>query len=155
MPASSAFTMKTSAGRPGSATFDEPVERTNYDYLLGSRRLQEPLLLYAGRQPGTLLALRHANLAARAGFYCAASPPRASSAAPASCSTSARRARTHRLTDEFGSLYDFLEQNGGQSAIQQLHISPLAAPAARTYEGGGEQAFLGRADRLPRQLFSQ
>ena len=49
--------------------------------------------------------------------------------------------REPKLTDEFGSLYDFLEQYGGQATIQQLHISPLQGPTARTWEGGGEQAF--------------
>ena len=49
--------------------------------------------------------------------------------------------REPKLTDQDYSLYTFLEENGGQSTIQQLHISPLAAPAARTYEGGVEQSF--------------
>jgi iron complex outermembrane receptor protein/vitamin B12 transporter len=50
--------------------------------------------------------------------------------------------REPALTDEFDSLYRFLVSNGYQSDAQQLHISPLAAPEARTYEGGGEQGFL-------------
>jgi len=50
--------------------------------------------------------------------------------------------REPSLTDQFYSLYNFLETNGGQSTIAQLRISPLAAPATRTYEGGLEQAFL-------------
>jgi iron complex outermembrane receptor protein/vitamin B12 transporter len=45
------------------------------------------------------------------------------------------------LTEQFGSLYDFLEQNGGQSTIQQLNIPQLEGPTARTWEGGGEQSF--------------
>ena len=49
--------------------------------------------------------------------------------------------REPSLTDQFYSLYSFLNQNGGQSAIQQLHITPIGAPTARTYEGGVEQAF--------------
>jgi len=49
--------------------------------------------------------------------------------------------REPKLTEEFGSLYDFLQQNGGQATIQQLHISPIEGPTARTWEGGGEQAF--------------
>jgi iron complex outermembrane receptor protein/vitamin B12 transporter len=54
----------------------------------------------------------------------------------------AQGVREPTLTDEFGSLYDFLEQNNGQATIQQLHISPIEAPTTRTWEGGGEQAFL-------------
>jgi iron complex outermembrane receptor protein/vitamin B12 transporter len=51
--------------------------------------------------------------------------------------------REPALTDQFYSLYNFLQTNGGQSTIQQLGISPLAAPSTRTYEGGLEQAFFG------------
>jgi len=49
--------------------------------------------------------------------------------------------REPALTDEFGSLYDLLALNGLQSTAQQLHITPLAAPRARMYDGGVEQAF--------------
>ena len=51
--------------------------------------------------------------------------------------------REPKLTDEDGSLYNFLAANGGQATIQQLHLSRLAAPTTRTYEGGVEQAFFG------------
>jgi len=50
--------------------------------------------------------------------------------------------REPALTDQDESLYTFLQQNGGQSTIQALHIGPLAAPTTRTYEGGVEQLFL-------------
>ena len=50
--------------------------------------------------------------------------------------------REPALTDQFGSLYQFLTSNGYAATAQQLHIGRLAAPAARTYEGGVEQAFL-------------
>jgi iron complex outermembrane receptor protein/vitamin B12 transporter len=45
------------------------------------------------------------------------------------------------LFEQVDSLYQFLATHGYQSDAQQLHISPLAAPATRTYEGGVEQAF--------------
>ena len=45
------------------------------------------------------------------------------------------------LSDQFGSLYQFLTVNGYTPIARQLHITPLAAPKARTYEGGGEQDF--------------
>jgi vitamin B12 transporter len=55
--------------------------------------------------------------------------------------------REPALTDEFGSLYHFLVNDSGfPSSAQQLHISPLAAPTTRTYEGGFEQDFF--SDRL-------
>jgi iron complex outermembrane receptor protein/vitamin B12 transporter len=50
--------------------------------------------------------------------------------------------REPKLTDEDGSLYTFLEENGGQSTLQQLKLGRLAAPTTRTYEGGVEQTFL-------------
>jgi vitamin B12 transporter len=49
--------------------------------------------------------------------------------------------REPALTDQFYSLYNFLLTNGGQSTIQELHITPLSAPQDRTYEGGVEQTF--------------
>jgi iron complex outermembrane receptor protein/vitamin B12 transporter len=45
------------------------------------------------------------------------------------------------LTDQFGSLDQFLVSNGYASTAAQLKISPLAAPTVRTYEGGVEQGF--------------
>ena len=50
--------------------------------------------------------------------------------------------REPTLTDETGSLYQFLQKNGDASIAEQLHIGALAAPRVRTYEGGFEQAFL-------------
>jgi iron complex outermembrane receptor protein/vitamin B12 transporter len=55
--------------------------------------------------------------------------------------------REPKLTDQDDSLYTFLmnhPQGGGPQTIQQLHVSPLAAPTMRTYEGGFEQAFLSQ-----------
>ena len=52
--------------------------------------------------------------------------------------------REPALTEEFSSLYRFLVSNGFGSTAQQLDIGPLAAPTARTYEGGAEQSFLSQ-----------
>ena len=54
--------------------------------------------------------------------------------------------REPALTDQFGSLYQFLSSNGYQSLATQLNIAPLAAPTVRTYEGGMVQGFF--SDRL-------
>lgn len=43
------------------------------------------------------------------------------------------------ITQQLGSLYAFLEQNGGQAAIQQFGITPIGAELSRTYDGGIEQ----------------
>ncbi len=56
----------------------------------------------------------------------------------------ARGVREPSLTDQFYSLYSFLQQNGGQATIDQLHVAPLVTPENRTYEGGLEQNFLSQ-----------
>jgi iron complex outermembrane receptor protein/vitamin B12 transporter len=61
--------------------------------------------------------------------------------------------REPALTDELGSLYDFLLENGQQSIAQQLHIGKLAAPTTRTYEGGLEQAFFSERLMLRARYF--
>ncbi len=43
------------------------------------------------------------------------------------------------LAQQLGSLYAFLEKNGGQSTIRQLGIGPIGAELSRTYDGGLEQ----------------
>jgi iron complex outermembrane receptor protein/vitamin B12 transporter len=43
--------------------------------------------------------------------------------------------------DAFSSFYNFLQQHNGQTAIPPLNISPIEAPTARAWEGGGEQIF--------------
>ncbi|MGA3129702.1 MAG: TonB-dependent receptor plug domain-containing protein [Terracidiphilus sp.] len=55
--------------------------------------------------------------------------------------------REPKLADQDGSLYSFLNNpmvTGGQAAIQEFHIGPIAAPVMRSYEGGVEQAFLSQ-----------
>ena len=51
----------------------------------------------------------------------------------------AQAVREPTLADQFGSLYNFLQAHGGQQTIEQLHISQIGAPTARTWEGGVEQ----------------
>lgn len=45
------------------------------------------------------------------------------------------------LTDQFGSLYDFLYAYGGQQAVEQYGIQPIGAETSRSYDGGVEQSF--------------
>ncbi len=54
--------------------------------------------------------------------------------------------REPTLTDEVGSLYQFLLNNHFAAQTRQLGIGPLAAPTTRTYEGGLEQDFF--SDRI-------
>ncbi|MFZ0272247.1 MAG: TonB-dependent receptor [Acidobacteriaceae bacterium] len=44
------------------------------------------------------------------------------------------------LDQQFGSLYAFLQTNGGQSTIAQYGIAPIGAETSRTYDGGIEQS---------------
>lgn len=44
------------------------------------------------------------------------------------------------LDQQFGSLYDFLQTNGGQSTIAQYGVAPIGAELSRTYDGGLEQS---------------
>ncbi len=50
--------------------------------------------------------------------------------------------REPKLSDQFGSLYQFLATSGNVATAQQLGIGPISAPTTRTYEGGVEQSFL-------------
>jgi iron complex outermembrane receptor protein/vitamin B12 transporter len=52
--------------------------------------------------------------------------------------------REPKLTDKFGSLYEILKNAHEQTAIQEFHITQLAAPTTRSYEAGVEQSFLGQ-----------
>ncbi len=52
--------------------------------------------------------------------------------------------REPALTDEFGSLYSFLIDNGYASTAKELNIGPLAPPTQRMYDGGVEQTFLSQ-----------
>ncbi len=61
--------------------------------------------------------------------------------------------REPTLTDELGSLYDFLSANGDQAVAQRLHIGRLAAPRNRTYEGGFEQSFISERIILRARYF--
>lgn len=44
------------------------------------------------------------------------------------------------LDEQFGSLYSFLQTNGGQTTISQYGIAPIGAELSRTYDGGIEQS---------------
>jgi len=44
------------------------------------------------------------------------------------------------LDQQFGSLYSFLQANGGQATIAQYGIAPIGAELSRTYTGGIEQS---------------
>jgi iron complex outermembrane receptor protein/vitamin B12 transporter len=131
------------AGREAAYSIDRTVNWTNYDVLFGAqgdffrRRLFYVLggnvehyqLIGNGISP-------HVGL----GFYALRARHGVFSGTRLNFSFS-EGVGEPTLTEEFGSLYSFLKQNGGQTTIQQMHVAPLDAPSARTWEGGVEQSF--------------
>jgi iron complex outermembrane receptor protein/vitamin B12 transporter len=122
---------------------DEKADRTNYDYVFGAHGdfFKNRLFYTLGA------AVEHYQLIGNGvsphvglGFY-AVRPRQAFFSGTRLNGSFSQGVREPKLDDEIGSLYDFLENNGGQATIQQMHISPIQAPATRTWEGGGEQAF--------------
>jgi iron complex outermembrane receptor protein/vitamin B12 transporter len=122
---------------------DDEINRTNYDYIFGAHGdfFKERLFYTLG---GDVMHYQligngispHAGL----GFY-AVRPRHGVFSGTRLNGNFSQGIREPKITDELGSLYDLLENNGGQAMIQQLHISPIEGPTTRTWEGGGEQAF--------------
>jgi vitamin B12 transporter len=57
------------------------------------------------------------------------------------------------IDDQFGSLFTFLLQNGGQAAISQYGIRPIGAEQSRTYDGGVEQSLFSERVTLRATYF--
>ena len=128
---------------PGS-TYYAPVDRTNYDYLAGVHGDFKNRFFYTlggslehyslfGTQTSPYAGLTAYVLRPRSGVF----------SGTRILFNFGDAVREPALTDQDDSLYSFLTKaTGGPSAIQQLHISPIAAPTTRTYEAGLEQTFL-------------
>lgn len=54
---------------------------------------------------------------------------------------------------QFGSLYSFLVQNGGQATVGQYGIGPIGAELSRTYDGGVEQSLFNEKVMLRATYF--
>jgi iron complex outermembrane receptor protein/vitamin B12 transporter len=126
---------------PGSS-FYAPVERRNYDYRAAVHGDFKSRLFYMLGGDLEHYSLFGVQTTPRAGvsFY-AFRPKRGAFSGTRLMFNFGDAVREPSLTDQFYSLYNFLQQNGGQSTIQAMHISPIGAPTARTYEGGLEQSF--------------
>jgi len=129
---------------PGSLYYP-PIERTNYDYRAAVHGDFKTRLFYTLGGDLERYSLFGTQTTPRAGvsFY-AMKPRKGVFSGSRILFNYGDAVREPSLTDQFYSLYSFLESNGGQSTIQQLGIKPLSAPTARTYEGGVEQAFLSQ-----------
>jgi iron complex outermembrane receptor protein/vitamin B12 transporter len=131
---------------PGSSTYS-PVERNNYDYLASVHGDFKNRFFYTLGGSLEHYSLFGTETSPRAGLtYYVLRPRKGIFSGTRVLFNFGDAVREPALTDQFYSLYNFLLTNGGQSTIQQLHIGPLSAPDARTYEGGVEQSFF--AERL-------
>jgi iron complex outermembrane receptor protein/vitamin B12 transporter len=126
---------------PGS-TYYNPVNTTNYDYLASVHGDFKNRFYYTLGGSVEQYSLFGLQTSPRAGLsYYALRPRKGIFSGTRILFNFGKAVREPKLTDEDESLYSFLEANGGQSTIQQFHLSRLAAPTTRTYEGGMEQAF--------------
>jgi vitamin B12 transporter len=127
---------------PSFVTHDV-TERSNYDYLAAVHGDFKNRFFYTLGGSLEHYSLFGTQTSPRAGFTVYALRPRKGIFSGTRVLFNFGDAvREPALTDQFGSLHQFLVSNGYQSIAQQLHIAPLAAPTARTYEGGVEQSFL-------------
>jgi Outer membrane cobalamin receptor protein len=127
--------------QPGS-TYYPPVGRTNYDYIAAVHGDFKQRFFYTLGGSLEHYSLFGTQTSPRAGFSLYALRPRPGIFSGTRIQFNFGDAvREPKLTDQDYSLYTFLLQNGGQSTIDQLHISQLQAPYVRTYEGGLEQSF--------------
>lgn len=129
---------------PGSTVYS-PVERTNYDYRAAVHGDFKTRFYYTLGGDLERYSLFGTQTTPRAGvsFY-ALKPRKGIFSGTRILFNYGDAVREPSLTDQFYSLYNFLEANGGQATIQQLGITRLSAPTSRTYEGGVEQAFLSQ-----------
>jgi vitamin B12 transporter len=129
---------------PGSF-FYSPIERRNYDYRAAVRGDFKNRFFYTLGGALEHYSLFGTQTSPRAGFsFYVFRPRKGIFSGTRALFNFGDAVREPSLTDQFYSLYNFLETNGGQSTVQQLHITPLSAPTTRTYEGGVEQAFFSK-----------
>lgn len=122
---------------------NESTERTNYDYLASVHGDFKNRFFYT--LGGSLMhySFFGVQTTPRAGFtFYALRPRKGIFSGTRILFNYGDAVREPGLTDQFGSLYQFLTTNGYGSVAQQLHIGALAAPTQRMYEGGLEQSFL-------------
>ncbi len=133
------------AAREPAYDLDDAVNWTNYDYIFGAHGdfLKQRLFYTLGAAAEHYQSIGN-SASPHAGLSFYALRPRSGLFSGTRLNASfAQGVSEPAIRAEFGSLYDFLEQNGGQAAIQQMHVSPIQGPTTRTWEGGGEQAFWG------------
>jgi vitamin B12 transporter len=142
--ATAGFHYEQERGAAPDSSYLNPVERSNYDYLAAVHGDFKSRFFYTLGGSLERYSLFGTQTSPRAGLsYYVLRPRKGIFSGTRVLFNFGDAVREPSLTDQFYSLYNFLVMNGGQSTISQLHISPLGAPATRTYEGGLEQAFFG------------
>jgi iron complex outermembrane receptor protein/vitamin B12 transporter len=125
---------------PNYSTY-ETTERSNYDYLAsvhGDFKSRVFYTLGGSLEHYSLFGVQTSPRAGVSGYILR--PRKGIFSGTRALFNFGDSVREPTLTDQFGSLYQFLLSNDSQ-AVPRLGIGPLAAPAVRTYEGGGEQSF--------------
>jgi iron complex outermembrane receptor protein/vitamin B12 transporter len=142
--ATAGFHYEQERGAAPGSSYLTPVKRSNYDYVAAVHGDFKSRFFYTLGGSLERYSLFGTQTSPRAGVsYYVLRPRKGIFSGTRVLFNFGDAVREPSLTDQFYSLYNFLETNGGQSTITQLHITPLAAPATRTYEGGLEQAFFG------------
>ncbi len=123
------FQFEDERGSEPGSTFYAPVERTNYDYRAAVHGDFKTRFFYTLGGDLERYSLFGTQTTPRAGvsFY-AMKPHKGIFSGTRILFNYGDAVREPSLTDQFYSLYSFLESNGGQSTVQQLGIKPLSAP---------------------------
>jgi len=122
--------------------FSESLERANYDYMLafnGDFRQRVFYSLGGGIQKNQLYGTVGTP---RIGvsFY-PVRPGKGIAHGTKLNFNFAKGVQEPSIDDQFGSLYTFLLDNGGQSTVSEYGIQPIGAEESRSYDGGVEQSF--------------
>jgi iron complex outermembrane receptor protein/vitamin B12 transporter len=122
-------------------SFSEALERANYDYMLAFHGDFKQRVFYSlggGVQKNQLYGTEGTP---RAGVsYYAIRPGKGIFHGTRLNFNFAKGVKEPTIDDQFGSLYAFLQANGGEATIKRFGISPIDAEESRTYDGGIEQS---------------
>jgi iron complex outermembrane receptor protein/vitamin B12 transporter len=121
--------------------FSETLERTNYDYMLqvnGDFKQRVFYSLGGGIQKNQLFGTEGTP---RIGVsYYAVRPGKGKFHGTKINFNFAKGVQEPTIDDQFGSLYTFLLENGGQSTVNEYGIHPIGPELSRSYDGGVEQS---------------
>jgi iron complex outermembrane receptor protein/vitamin B12 transporter len=136
------FQYEDERGAEPNSTFYPSVERRNYDYQAAVHGDFKDRFFYSLGGSLEHYSLFGVQTPPRAGVsYYALRPHHGAFSGTRFLFNYGEADREPTLPEQDESLYTFLATNGAQATIKTLHISQIAAPEDRTYEGGFEQTF--------------